>query len=220
MHKSVTSDIGGGGQLKRSLLSNSKLRGWNVNHFSFELCNFESFHIWNYTVPYNSIFGTICFHAIPCMEPYGYIPISHSSVRFHAWKWHETIVYMELQGSPMNLDPGPSDTFFELFFRISVNVNHFIEVFSFSFSYISCSRFCWDFTMLCLLITNMIVLPVAIAFFNEESSITWAIFNCLNDGLFITDIVLNFRTGIAHQHMAVQVILDPQKIKVNYLKGQ
>ena len=83
-----------------------------------------------------------------------------------------------------------------------------------------CFRFCWDFTMLCLLITNMIVLPVAIAFFNEESSITWAIFNCLNDGLFITDIILNFRTGIAHQHMAVQVILDPQKIKVNYLKGQ
>ena len=68
-----------------------------------------------------------------------------------------------------------------------------------------CFRFLWDFMMLMLLIANLVVLPVAIAFFNEENSEQWAVFNCINDGIFILDILLNFRTGIPRQHMAVQV---------------
>ena len=59
--------------------------------------------------------------------------------------------------------------------------------------------------MLMLLIANLVVLPVAIAFFSEENSEEWAVFNCINDGIFILDILLNFRTGIPRQHMAVQV---------------
>ena len=47
----------------------------------------------------------IKFHTIPCMEPY-------DSMRFHAWKWREIIVWnhmvpcMESHGRLMNLDPG------------------------------------------------------------------------------------------------------------------
>ena len=71
-------------------------------------------------------------------------------------------------------------------------------------------RFLWDFIMLMLLIANLVILPVAIAFFNEENSNSWAVFNCINDSIFIIDILLNFRTGIPRQHMAVQVVLDPK----------
>ena len=50
--------------------------------------------------------------------------------------------------------------------------------------------------MLILLITNVIVLPVAIAFFSEEiNSARWIIFNVISDAFFLFDIVVNFRTG-------------------------
>ncbi len=56
--------------------------------------------------------------------------------------------------------------------------------------------FYWDLIMLILLITNVIVLPVAIAFFSEEiNSARWIIFNIISDAFFLFDIVVNFRTG-------------------------
>ncbi|XP_063720665.1 potassium/sodium hyperpolarization-activated cyclic nucleotide-gated channel 1-like [Symsagittifera roscoffensis] len=73
--------------------------------------------------------------------------------------------------------------------------------------------------MLMLLIINLVVLPVAIAFFNEENSHSWAVFNCVNDSIFILDILLNFRTGIPRQHMAVQVVLEPKVIRASYMRG-
>ena len=52
--------------------------------------------------------------------------------------------------------------------------------------------------MLILLITNVIVLPVAIAFFSEEiNSTRWIIFNVVSDAFFLFDIVVNFRTGLS-----------------------
>ena len=70
--------------------------------------------------PYNSIYGTTWFHAIPNLEPYtsigtsyGSIEIVHGFIRFYAEKRrHETIVWnhiipcMELHGIPMNVDAG------------------------------------------------------------------------------------------------------------------
>ncbi len=57
--------------------------------------------------------------------------------------------------------------------------------------------FYWDLIMLILLITNVIVLPVAIAFFSEEiNSARWIIFNVVSDAFFLFDIVVNFRTGL------------------------
>jgi len=49
--------------------------------------------------------------------------------------------------------------------------------------------------MLVLLIANLIILPVAISFFNDDLSIQWIVFNCISDTVFFFDILINFRTG-------------------------
>lgn len=55
--------------------------------------------------------------------------------------------------------------------------------------------FYWDLCMLLLLVANLIILPVAISFFNDDLSTRWIAFNCLSDTIFLVDIVVNFRTG-------------------------
>lgn len=92
--------------------------------------------------------------------------------------------------------------------------------------------------MLLLLVANLIILPVAISFFNDDLSTRWIAFNCLSDTIFLIDIVVNFRTGecwlcfpcachtkhslsspgIMQQDNAEQVILDPKIIAKNYMK--
>lgn len=62
---------------------------------------------------------------------------------------------------------------------------------------ISRYRFYWDLCMLLLLVANLIILPVAISFFNDDLSTRWIAFNCLSDTIFLIDIVVNFRTGNA-----------------------
>ena len=56
-------------------------------------------------------------------------------------------------------------------------------------------RFYWDCCMLTLLIANLIVLPVAISFFNDDHSTRWVVFNCMSDTVFLLDLLINFRTG-------------------------
>lgn len=79
-------------------------------------------------------------------------------------------------------------------------------------------RFYWDLCMLLLLVANLIILPVAISFFNDDLSMRWIAFNCLSDTIFLIDIVVNFRTGIMQQDNAEQVILDPKLIARHYLR--
>ncbi|XP_065337305.1 potassium/sodium hyperpolarization-activated cyclic nucleotide-gated channel 3 isoform X6 [Cloeon dipterum] len=79
-------------------------------------------------------------------------------------------------------------------------------------------RFYWDLCMLLLLVANLIILPVAISFFNDDLSTRWIAFNCLSDTIFLIDIVVNFRTGIMQQDNAEQVILDPKLIARHYLR--
>jgi len=50
--------------------------------------------------------------------------------------------------------------------------------------------------MLLLLIANLIILPVAISFFNDDLSVHWIVFNGVSDTVFMLDLVINFRTGI------------------------
>lgn len=55
--------------------------------------------------------------------------------------------------------------------------------------------------MLIFLITNLVVLPVSIAFFYDDVGAHWIVFNITCDTMFILDIVINFRTGkirVAH----------------------
>lgn len=50
--------------------------------------------------------------------------------------------------------------------------------------------------MLILLIINLIVLPVCIAFASDGTTdMRMIIFNIVSDTLFLTDIVVNFRSG-------------------------
>lgn len=49
--------------------------------------------------------------------------------------------------------------------------------------------------MLVMLIANLIILPVAISFFNDDLSTHWIMFNCVSDTVFLVDIAVNFRTG-------------------------
>ena len=79
-------------------------------------------------------------------------------------------------------------------------------------------RFYWDLCMLLLLVANLIVLPVAISFFNDDLSMRWIAFNCLSDTIFLLDIFVNFRTGIMNPDLPEQVILDPKEISRHYLR--
>ena len=88
--------------------------------------------------------------------------------------------------------------------------------------------------MLLLLVANLIILPVAISFFNDDLSTRWVVFNCMSDTIFLIDIVVNFRTGrkslsvsrvliiyfagIMQQDNSEQVILDPKLIAKEYIK--
>ena len=58
----------------------------------------------------------------------------------------------------------------------------------------ACS-FYWDVFMLVLLIANLIILPVAISFFNDDLSAGWIVFNSISDTIFLLDLIINFRTG-------------------------
>ncbi|XP_014679893.1 PREDICTED: potassium/sodium hyperpolarization-activated cyclic nucleotide-gated channel 2-like [Priapulus caudatus] len=80
-------------------------------------------------------------------------------------------------------------------------------------------RFYWDLFMLVLLVANLIILPVAISFFNDDLSVHWIVFNCLSDTVFLLDIVVNFRTGIIAQDNAEQIILNPREIARRYLRS-
>ena len=75
------------------------------------------------------------------------------------------------------------------------------------------SRFYWDLCMLLLLVANLIILPVAISFFNDDLSTRWVAFNCLSDTIFLIDIVVNFRTGKSSlQHTLIYQINVPVRV--------
>uniref|UniRef100_A0A8C3FTG2 Hyperpolarization activated cyclic nucleotide gated potassium and sodium channel 2 n=1 Tax=Chrysemys picta bellii TaxID=8478 RepID=A0A8C3FTG2_CHRPI len=83
---------------------------------------------------------------------------------------------------------------------------------------LSCScTFYWDFTMLLFMVGNLIIIPVGITFFKEETTAPWIVFNVVSDTFFLMDLVLNFRTGIIIEDNT-DIILDPERIKKKYLK--
>ncbi|KAI3381575.1 hypothetical protein SNEBB_008734 [Seison nebaliae] len=80
-------------------------------------------------------------------------------------------------------------------------------------------RFYWDLLMLGLLMANLIILPVAISFFNDRHYPTkWLTFNIFSDSFFILDVVVNFRTGILTNDYAEEIILEPKAIANHYLR--
>ncbi|XP_039259381.2 potassium/sodium hyperpolarization-activated cyclic nucleotide-gated channel 3-like isoform X1 [Styela clava] len=81
-------------------------------------------------------------------------------------------------------------------------------------------RFYWDFVSLVLLIISMIIIPVAITFFNDKmtSDPGWMAFNLVLDFWFLSDIIINFHTGIIVEYGDGDVVLNLRRIRTNYLK--
>ncbi|KAK1884085.1 Potassium/sodium hyperpolarization-activated cyclic nucleotide-gated channel 1, partial [Dissostichus eleginoides] len=78
--------------------------------------------------------------------------------------------------------------------------------------------FYWDLIMLIMMMGNLIIIPVGITFFSEQTTTTWLVFNVASDTIFLVDLVMNFRTGIVNEESS-EIILDPKIIKMNYLKS-
>ncbi|XP_069077682.1 potassium/sodium hyperpolarization-activated cyclic nucleotide-gated channel 1 [Pleurodeles waltl] len=79
-------------------------------------------------------------------------------------------------------------------------------------------RFYWDLIMLIMMVGNLVIIPVGITFFTEQTTTPWIIFNVASDTVFLFDLIMNFRTGIVNEDSS-EIILDPQVIKLNYLKS-
>ncbi|XP_062841600.1 potassium/sodium hyperpolarization-activated cyclic nucleotide-gated channel 1 [Trichomycterus rosablanca] len=79
-------------------------------------------------------------------------------------------------------------------------------------------RFYWDLIMLFLMMSNLVILPWCITFFEDQNTLPWIIFNMASDTLFLTDLVLNFRTGITEDDNS-HIILDPKVIRSRYLRS-
>ncbi|XP_066566874.1 potassium/sodium hyperpolarization-activated cyclic nucleotide-gated channel 1 [Amia ocellicauda] len=79
-------------------------------------------------------------------------------------------------------------------------------------------RFYWDLIMLIMMVGNLIIIPVGITFFTEQTTTPWLVFNVASDTIFLVDLVMNFRTGIVNEESS-EIILDPKVIKMNYLKS-
>ncbi|XP_005169491.2 potassium/sodium hyperpolarization-activated cyclic nucleotide-gated channel 1 isoform X4 [Danio rerio] len=79
-------------------------------------------------------------------------------------------------------------------------------------------RFYWDLIMLIMMMGNLIIIPVGITFFSEQTTTSWLVFNVASDTIFLVDLVMNFRTGIVNEESS-EIILDPKVIKMNYLKS-
>uniref|UniRef100_A0A8C3A2X1 Hyperpolarization activated cyclic nucleotide-gated potassium channel 3 n=1 Tax=Cyclopterus lumpus TaxID=8103 RepID=A0A8C3A2X1_CYCLU len=77
-------------------------------------------------------------------------------------------------------------------------------------------RFYWDLVMLLLMMSNLIILPWGITFFEDQNTMPWITFNVLSDTLFLMDLVFNFRTGIPVEDS--HIILDPKDIRMHYLR--
>lgn len=78
-------------------------------------------------------------------------------------------------------------------------------------------RFTWDVLTLLLLCVNVVLIPVAIAFWPDDSA-GWIAFKLFSDSWFFIDIFLNFRTGIVIDGPESEVVLDPKQIRRMYLR--
>lgn len=68
------------------------------------------------------------------------------------------------------------------------------------------------------MVGNLVIIPVGITFFTEQTTTPWIIFNVASDTVFLLDLIMNFRTGTVNEDSS-EIILDPKVIKMNYLKS-
>ena len=80
-------------------------------------------------------------------------------------------------------------------------------------------RWYWDILLICFISMHVILLPVSISFLSDDLSLHWLILNGISDFIFLTDICLNFNTGIVDPNNKEEVILDKKVISRKYLRG-
>lgn len=76
-------------------------------------------------------------------------------------------------------------------------------------------RMAWTVFMISILAITVVVLPVSIAYFYEDRSSGWLIFNAICDSFFLIDIILSFRTGFINERENV-VVLESKAIARKY----
>lgn len=77
-------------------------------------------------------------------------------------------------------------------------------------------RIYWDSILLFILMANVILLPVSIAFYPDPANPGWLTFNIISDLTFLIDIIMNFWTGLITEDN--EIILDIKKLRSNYAK--
>jgi len=91
-------------------------------------------------------------------------------------------------------------------------------------------RFVWDLLTLVMLFTNILCIPVFMAFpifefdlhkpVNQQHEAYGAmIFRLISDAWFVIDIALNFRTGIIEENSHNEIIIDARAIRKKYFRG-
>ena len=79
----------------------------------------------------------------------------------------------------------------------------------------------WDLISLVLVLLNVFMIPMMLAFFDETETKNTLVIRLISDLWFIVDIYLNFRTGILtnSNHVDSDVIMEKPQIRMKYLKG-
>lgn len=79
-------------------------------------------------------------------------------------------------------------------------------------------RIYWDLCLTVLLLANLVLIPVDVAFFADPGDLYWMAFHLTSDAIFFVDIVFNFRTGVITTEGVERVNLDPKYIARHYLR--
>merc|ERR1711892_285681 len=80
-------------------------------------------------------------------------------------------------------------------------------------------RIFWDLTTFALVTLNLVIIPMNIAFYSQQGNRdTFKSFFLVSDIWFLTDILLNLRTGIVMDDTEMEVIFDPVEIRKTYVK--
>ncbi|OQR72773.1 potassium/sodium hyperpolarization-activated cyclic nucleotide-gated channel 1-like [Tropilaelaps mercedesae] len=82
----------------------------------------------------------------------------------------------------------------------------------------SALRINWDIFMLFLLVINMVVIPLDVAFFASHRYPFLVAVNIFSDIIYAVDLVLNFRTGVKVCKDPLQFSLDPWTVAKRYLR--
>ena len=75
----------------------------------------------------------------------------------------------------------------------------------------------WDLFIVVLLILVCLIIPIRLAFSNDETT-SWLMFYVITDLLFLTDIILTFFSAVSDDKLVYE-ITNKKEIARKYLKG-